>query len=446
MSKGVSLDLVVKSNDLNEVTLYKKPLELKIFAKVICEIRANPNAEYYKIQVKDLLQSVHLSKTSYTIAKETAFNMISVSIKKEHSKGLMLSNIFTDIDIHKEGIIIFYINKRVFPHLLELSHNFTTYHLENIAKLKGKNSIRMYELLKQYQNDEGQGWWKVSLVALREMLGLKISEYKAYKEFKRSILIKCEKELKQHTDVAFTFGEERVGRSVETILFRITKNKNSIKKEKKIDIVPQPKITPKVENIKYKNEILKVILEDELCIPNKNIELFLSSYDEIYILQTAEYIKELVFTQKKDIRDITAFTMTALKENYLLSRKKSSQNILKENAHLDAKHQKEKQEAKKIQQIQQSKKSQNEYEEHKKRLIVEFVTLFPKVSMDLYEECRIKNIGTFTKLPIVKDIEALSVLLRGEGSIGISAFRHTLYTDKIPSKNKISFEEFTLSK
>ena len=110
-----------------------------------------------------------------------------VEIPKE--KGFQFSALFYDINTDEQGQISFEVNPKLKPYLLNISSNFTSYHLEHITKLKSYYSIRLYELLKQYQDNSGDGWWKVTLEKLKEILKIEINQYKKYSHFKNKILL-----------------------------------------------------------------------------------------------------------------------------------------------------------------------------------------------------------------------------------------------------------------
>jgi len=70
-------------------------------------------------------------------------------------KGFCLSALFYNIDTKEDGIINFEVNPSLKPYLLNITNNFTSYHLDTIAHLKSTYTIRIYELLKQYENIKG---------------------------------------------------------------------------------------------------------------------------------------------------------------------------------------------------------------------------------------------------------------------------------------------------
>lgn len=106
------------------------------------------------------------------------------------------------------------------PFFLHLKEKFTTYKLNNVTQLKSSYSIRIYELLKQYQ---GIGKRVVTIAKLRDMLGIEPKEYHLYGDFKRYVLQVAHKEINEKTDILFEFKEIKLSRKVNELEFTITK-------------------------------------------------------------------------------------------------------------------------------------------------------------------------------------------------------------------------------
>jgi len=114
------------------------------------------------------------------------------------------------------------------PFFLHLKERFTTYKLGNIIQLKSTYSIRIYELLKQYQNI---GKRVITIESLRKMLGIDPKEYKTYNNLKRKVILVAHKEINDKTDISFEFREIKLGRKVNEIEFIIQKKETENKSE-----------------------------------------------------------------------------------------------------------------------------------------------------------------------------------------------------------------------
>lgn len=307
-------NLVVKSNELNSYTFYKNATELKIFSRLIIEIRKDIKTEksIYKISVKDLMDSINFKANNYTKIKNVASNMFwKISTKDQEWE--FFDVIFTRINIKHSWYIEFKINEDIRPHITNLSKDFMWYFLENIADIKNHYVIRIYELLIQFRKS-----WKAYLTIekIRENLKIEKNQYKMYWHFKDRILKKAQKELKEKTDINFTFEEHKTGKRVDRLTFYIWENiKSKISsEEKKKAILPPLKSTKK--ETKEQLEIIKLWTE-KLKLDNQFLNEIFKTYEgaEKRILDNLKHtIKK--FEQGKIKESLGGYFRTALKNDY----------------------------------------------------------------------------------------------------------------------------------
>jgi plasmid replication initiation protein len=108
------------------------------------------------------------------------------------------------------------------PYMLGLKEFYTSYRLKNVLELKGKYSIRMYEILK---SNEFKKVCSIEVDELRKMLKADKGSYLIYQNFKNRIIIQAQKELKDKTDISFDFEEIKRSRKITTLKFYIKANK-----------------------------------------------------------------------------------------------------------------------------------------------------------------------------------------------------------------------------
>lgn len=319
--------LVVKDNALNQYTFYKSPVQLKILAHLITDIRDEPNKTKYTLSIKELLTDFWGTKENYTQLKNVCRKMGQmVEIPKE--KGFKFSALFYDINTDENGLIEFEVNPNLKPYLLNITNNFTAYDRSKISHLKSFYSIRLYELLKQYQDKTGGGWWKVTLDKLKEILKISEKQYKLYGHLKNKVILVAQKELYEKTDIKFTFEEQKKGRKIEVLTFYISQN-NKIKTSIENSTKNTQNILPK----HTKNESYE-ILSKFLKIDNAFINEIYKSYDEKIVLANAKYTLEEL--KKDNIKtSIGGFLRQALKNNFAsqmsLTSIKKEQRKTKEN-------------------------------------------------------------------------------------------------------------------
>ena len=226
-------NLVTKSNLLIEANYKLGVVEQKIILCLASNISpADSDFKTYTLPIKEFTSLLGLKGTpKYTelrqITKELMQKVFEVRIDKKVIQVSWLSYVAYN---ETEGAIDIRFDPFLRPYLLELKKEFTSYKLENIIKLKSSYSIRIYELLKQYEKLQERTF---HLTSLRKMLGAE-DIYNAYGNFKQRVLVPAQKELKLKTDISFEIEEVKKGRKVEKIKFLIFSTRNH--KAKQLDL------------------------------------------------------------------------------------------------------------------------------------------------------------------------------------------------------------------
>jgi Initiator Replication protein len=219
---------IIKSNIINEFRYTLNREEQKLMLYAISQLKEDE--EIYKngftIFVADLLKILDLdsSKDKYSQVKRMTRKLISAVYEEETEDDCIQMSIFNmfHYDLKgRTGSIKVLMNPMLITHFIDLKKQFVKYKLNNVMVLKSGYSIRIYELLKQclYKS-------KISftLEELRWKLGIKPSEYKRYRDFRRNVLDVTILEINQKTDIKFNFNEIRRGRTVVAIEFEISEN------------------------------------------------------------------------------------------------------------------------------------------------------------------------------------------------------------------------------
>lgn len=105
------------------------------------------------------------------------------------------------------------------PLIFEMQSKFTMFNVWNVLNLSNFQDIRMYMLLSQYKV---AGTKTFTLEELKDKLGINREAYPEFKIFSRDVLKKCQKALKERTDICFEF--KAVGRPAHSVYFEISKN------------------------------------------------------------------------------------------------------------------------------------------------------------------------------------------------------------------------------
>ena len=100
---------------------------------------------------------------------------------------------------------------------MQLKEKFTRYQLKNILYLSNKHSIRIYELLKQYENIGNRTF---TVDEIKEVLFLQ-DQYNRFYDFERYVLKPTMEEINDYTDLKVSYEKIKKGRSIHSIKYKI---------------------------------------------------------------------------------------------------------------------------------------------------------------------------------------------------------------------------------
>ena len=181
---------------------------------------------------------------------------------------------------------------------MELKEKFTSYQLENVVRLNSVYSIRIYELLKQYERIRKR---KLTLEELRYFLGIEKDKYKQYGHLKNKVLLVAQKEINKKTDIQFTFNEIKTGRKVTGFEFDI---KSSTEEEKH-------SIEPTIDSLNLEEDTIKTQLE-ALGVPADKITTIMAEFNEEQIRQNIDY----ALKRKTKIKHLSNYVIKAIIHDY----------------------------------------------------------------------------------------------------------------------------------
>jgi len=227
--------LIEKRNVLNEIRSNSMNLqELRFFSIYLAKINARDiSTRVVRFPIRDFQKIMDMSKLNLTQLQNTADNLLRqiVSVPLENGgfeKFQLFKKCCFDKDNNEEWYVEIDAHDNALPLMFEFKDKYFTYELWNALRLKGSNQLRIYELLKQY---ERVGERTILIDDLKELLGIKKSEYPRYNNFKTRVLYSSKEALETHTDIKFTYEPIRKkgkGGKVNAIKFIISRNENHI--------------------------------------------------------------------------------------------------------------------------------------------------------------------------------------------------------------------------
>jgi plasmid replication initiation protein len=198
-----------------------------------------------------------------------------------------------------EGFIRLSFAPEMHPFLLNLKKTFTVISITDLMQFKSIHAIRIYELLKQYQ-DIGER--TLTIEEIKECCGV-LDRLKKYSDFEKKILLIAQREINEKSDIYFEFERQKHVRKIVGIKFIISKNKayelrnNPIKNAEEIKRKPAVVYTLKEFGLSTKiiNQLLKENTEQVIQDAINAVDLQLS---------------------RGHVRNSKAMLMTAIKEQW----------------------------------------------------------------------------------------------------------------------------------
>jgi plasmid replication initiation protein len=227
--------LVTKSNILNEFRMGNPTLqELRLFSIYLSRVNPKdintrkvifPYDDFCAImEFKGRVSRTHLESVMKGILTKI------ITLPREDG-GFACFSFFITCEFMRSDdnwSILVDIHEYAIEYVFNLTQNYFKYQLWNVLKLKSRNQLRMYEILKQ---DEYKGHRELSVKDLKAMLGIEENEYPRFSNFKTYVLDACQTALEKYTDIKFTYepcGKKGPGGKIKILEFKISKNKNFV--------------------------------------------------------------------------------------------------------------------------------------------------------------------------------------------------------------------------
>jgi len=226
---------VFKSNKLIEarydLTLNEQKLTLYAASKVDNFTGQNftvlrmPTSDFYRMTGMDEKSKNH----SYV--KDLVRGLMKKQLEIENEDGVWESYQWVNRSkyIPKTGIIEFEFNDALKPFLLMLEGRYKGYPLREVLQLNSKYSIRLYELLIQWEYTTHKTL-TLKIDELRRKMGL-TKEYKRFTNFETYVIQTAVDELNEKSNIKVSYEKIKKGRRIDSIKFCFMVNEKAYEKE-----------------------------------------------------------------------------------------------------------------------------------------------------------------------------------------------------------------------
>ena len=265
-------------------------------------------------------------------------------IKKEQDKGFKFVSIVPIpyvewTDYHDEVLIRF--SPEIMPYLINLKTNFTQHALSDISELNSKYSVILYRWLSmnynQYEHYSVKGGRReeqvenyrnptISMRDLREMTDT-VKDYQRIDNFEKRVLKAGLDEINSYTSFNVTYEKVKKGRSIDSIVFHITKKQVADDSSYKLD--DRDYIDGKIRQEESENELVLQAMDSPYT--KLLMEQFLLSYLDLMDKKILAGLQKNVYPLYNELKELRG--LNGVKEHLAYIRDKqddySKKNIAK---------------------------------------------------------------------------------------------------------------------
>lgn len=246
--KEVEKRKIVEHNDLITSVAKMDKVPLKIFELAVSLIDTdNPpknNTIYLSktelfafFKVDDSNKHSRFKEAIMTLHQQSVFEIREMNVHKNKFEYRVISPLEETTWNDYNDIISMTFTKSIMPYLIELKTKFTQYALSDLVDLNSKYSIILYKWLSmnynQYEHYSVKGGRRteqvesyrnpsISIKELRLMTDT-VKDYKRFDHFETRVLKNAIEEINTHTHFNVTYEKVKKGRSIDSIVFHITK-------------------------------------------------------------------------------------------------------------------------------------------------------------------------------------------------------------------------------
>ena len=244
--KEIEKRKIVEHNDLITSVAKMDKVPLKIFELAVsCIDTDNPPKDHTILLSKTELfaffkVSDNDKHSRFKEAIEKMQKQAFFQIKEVKGKGYNMKSIvaipFVEWNSYNDEVKIEF-HREIMPYLIELKEKFTQYALSDLVDLNSKSSIILYKWLSmnynQYEHYSNKGGRRAEqvesyrnpsiLVKELRIMSDTVNEYKDFRNFDKWVLKKPIEEINKYTSFNVSYDKIKIGRSIDSIVFHITK-------------------------------------------------------------------------------------------------------------------------------------------------------------------------------------------------------------------------------
>lgn len=297
--------IAMQHNNLVEAKYSMTLQQKRIMIWLISQIQPNDiDFKEHTLSIKELIDICELSgESAYKEIKNITFSLIEKGIRiidiSDPSDDKEIQVSWLSSAKYSNGQVKLSFNPNLSPYLLQLKSKFTAINSTDLMQFKSVHAIRMYELLKQYENI---GERILTIEEIKSFCGIE-NKLKTYPNFEKKLLLISQREINKKSDIKFDYERKKKGRKIVAIKFIISKNKAYHLKNKQDD---------EIQDIKRRPPMYEILKEYDLS--TQMTKKFIKEYAATRIEDAVNAVE--IQIKKGGVRNPKAMLIKAIKEGW----------------------------------------------------------------------------------------------------------------------------------
>jgi plasmid replication initiation protein len=298
---------IVKSNNLVEARYRLSLQESHVVLWLLTQIK--PDDEDFKphqLKVVDFAKMVGLRVDSqYEELQKTTLRLMQRVMRIRDTRGkklIQVSWLSSAVYEDGKGYVSLEFSPQLKPYLLQLKSQFTKINIADTMKFKSIYTVRIFELLIQY---ESIGKRVTSINDLRDWCVIRKGDYELYANLKRDIINRAKNEINAKTEYVVDYREIKESRKVVAIEWTFQKRTHFEKQQLE-------KSAAMSHELQQVNSLVKELIEYGFTKHAAN--KIIKNHDEIDITNAIKAVD--VYRVNHDVKNPKALINKAIKERW----------------------------------------------------------------------------------------------------------------------------------
>jgi plasmid replication initiation protein len=313
--------VIVKSNELIEAR-YKLSLNQQRLVLLLISIIKPEDEDFqdYQLKVSDFaaMFGIKNCKAIYSEVEQAAAELVGkvINLRQGRERECVAWLSYGKYR-QGEGVITIRFDKSLKPYLLQLKSHFTRYQLNTVVKFKSQYSIRLYELLKEFEYlGHGGAFYRIiGIEELKGLFGINNGEYEKMHDLKKRVIDPSVNEVSLYSDIFITQVEYvKEGNRVASVKFTAESKTPELAIEKTDAEQVQPAEAKPAEHV-------EALLN--LGIAGATAKQWAKQYGKKKIMAACGYVAAKLETAA--IKDLPAYLAKTLEHDYHLAWMKENQ-------------------------------------------------------------------------------------------------------------------------